>query len=161
MLGTKPLPGPGLPGRAQEELDSACDLSYDGVMVAQADLTRGLDAFAEQFRAQMKGHAAGTQSADPLQAPSSKSVLMSTTGNEVPGPPHSNCSILVVEDDPGTRELVADILLLAGYSSATASNGAEALRRVEHHCPSLVLLDLHLPVVDGRQFAADDTRILV
>ena len=57
--------------------------------------------------------------------------------------------ILVVDDDPTIRETVADILDDEGYSIQTASNGAEALQAIERTRPSLVLLDMRMPVLDG------------
>jgi two-component system, chemotaxis family, chemotaxis protein CheY len=61
--------------------------------------------------------------------------------------------ILVVEDDPTIRDLVAEALRDEGYPVETASNGAEAVEVVEHERPSLVLLDMRMPVLDGWGFA--------
>jgi DNA-binding response OmpR family regulator len=67
--------------------------------------------------------------------------------------------ILVVDDDPAIREVVADILALADYGVKTASNGVEALEDIRTDPPAAVLLDLMMPVMDGweflRQFRAD------
>jgi CheY-like chemotaxis protein len=62
-------------------------------------------------------------------------------------------AILVVDDDPAIRTTVSEILELEGYPVATASNGAEALEAVERVTPSLVLLDMRMPVLDGWGFA--------
>jgi two-component system, chemotaxis family, chemotaxis protein CheY len=59
----------------------------------------------------------------------------------------------VVEDDPTIRDLVAEALRDEGYPVVTASNGAEAVEVVEHERPSLVLLDMRMPVLDGWGFA--------
>jgi CheY-like chemotaxis protein len=61
--------------------------------------------------------------------------------------------ILVVDDDPSILATVSEILDLEGYPVATAINGAEALRKVEELEPSLVLLDMRMPVLDGWAFA--------
>jgi two-component system chemotaxis response regulator CheY len=63
------------------------------------------------------------------------------------------CAILVVDDDPDIRSCVSEILDLQGYPVQTAADGAEALRLVEQHRPGLVLLDMWMPVLDGRGFA--------
>lgn len=70
--------------------------------------------------------------------------------------------ILVVEDEQDVAELVADILDLEGYD-ARISSGEDALNDVLEFNPSVVLLDLMMPVVDGfevarRLHARDDTR---
>lgn len=57
--------------------------------------------------------------------------------------------ILVVDDEPDAVELVAFNLRAAGYEVATASDGAEALRKAREQLPDLMVLDLMLPEVDG------------
>ncbi len=61
--------------------------------------------------------------------------------------------ILVVDDDPMIRETVAEILDFEGYSIETAANGREALQAMEQSPPSLVLLDMRMPILDGWGFA--------
>ena len=63
-------------------------------------------------------------------------------------------SVLVVEDDPATRQLLETCLSLEGFAVQTASNGAEALDRMRECRPCLVLLDLMMPVMSGEQFRA-------
>ena len=58
-------------------------------------------------------------------------------------------TILLVEDDPATRNEVARNLRLHGYRVVEASDAAEALRRWEARRPDVVLLDLGLPDRDG------------
>jgi CheY-like chemotaxis protein len=59
-------------------------------------------------------------------------------------------TILVVDDDPDIRQLVAELLRLSGFESQTASSGVEALQRLaDDPLPSLVLLDVQMPVMDG------------
>ena len=65
----------------------------------------------------------------------------------------SNRPILVVDDDPSILDMVAEILDFEGYAVRTATNGAEALEVVERVPPSLVLLDMRMPVLDGWGFA--------
>ena len=57
--------------------------------------------------------------------------------------------VLVVEDDPVNRRLVTTILERAGYRVIAADNGAEALARLGDSDPSLVLMDIQMPVMDG------------
>ena len=61
--------------------------------------------------------------------------------------------ILIVDDDDMIRDLVADALKDEGYTVVTARDGAEGLARAEEQPPSLVLLDMRMPVLDGWGFA--------
>jgi two-component system response regulator ResD len=58
-------------------------------------------------------------------------------------------SVLVVDDEPTIAEVVARYLERAGYESAIAGDGLEALRLVAERQPDLVVLDLMLPGIDG------------
>jgi DNA-binding response OmpR family regulator len=61
--------------------------------------------------------------------------------------------ILVVEDDADIRETIAAILEMEGYAVELASNGEEAVTAIDQRQPSLVLLDMRMPVLDGWGFA--------
>ncbi len=61
--------------------------------------------------------------------------------------------VLVVDDDPDILEAVCDILEAEGYRVARARHGLEALDRVDRERPSIILLDLMMPVMDGLAFA--------
>ena len=57
--------------------------------------------------------------------------------------------IVIADDDPVTLRLLARIINLAGYESATARNGQEALEMIRQHQPTLVLIDIMMPKLDG------------
>ena len=59
--------------------------------------------------------------------------------------------ILVVDDEPEAVELVEFNLKQAGFDVATAADGAEALKKARLLLPSLIVLDLMLPEVDGME----------
>ena len=61
----------------------------------------------------------------------------------------TNESILIVEDESSIASFVALYLKNAGYSVKTAAKGADALAEVSSQTPSLVILDLMLPDIDG------------
>ena len=69
--------------------------------------------------------------------------------------------VLVVEDDPSQREVLAYNIEAEGYRVVTASNGEEALLSVKDESPDLVVLDWMLPNVSGievcRQLKRDAT----
>ena len=57
--------------------------------------------------------------------------------------------ILVVDDEPNNRLLLATILELGGYVVAEAADGAEALLAANAERPDLIVLDLHMPGMSG------------
>jgi CheY-like chemotaxis protein len=57
--------------------------------------------------------------------------------------------VLVVDDNPVSRELVREVLESPGLQVIEAANGREALARIEESMPELVLLDLRMPLPDG------------
>jgi CheY-like chemotaxis protein len=68
--------------------------------------------------------------------------------------PHGEDSalLLLVEDDPDLRDMMGTFLELEGYRVVMAVNGAEAYNEARHHHPSLILLDLMMPVMGGEEF---------
>ena len=58
-------------------------------------------------------------------------------------------SILIVDDDPHIRELLAFALAKAGMTTHEAADGEAALAAVERHKPELVILDINMPRMDG------------
>lgn len=65
-------------------------------------------------------------------------------------------AILVVDDDADARDALASLLESEGYRAAQVENGQRAIAHLQStlHPPALILLDLEMPVMDGRQFLA-------
>ncbi|MDM8566516.1 response regulator, partial [Candidatus Halobeggiatoa sp. HSG11] len=63
-----------------------------------------------------------------------------------------NRTVMVVEDDNTTREMMVRMLHKGGWKVIEAENGEVALRRLEQAIPNLILLDLMMPQVDGFEF---------
>jgi CheY-like chemotaxis protein len=61
--------------------------------------------------------------------------------------------ILVVDDDPEILAMLRDFLESEGHTVRTAANGEEALEVLGEMAPSLILLDMRMPVLDGWGFA--------
>ena len=57
--------------------------------------------------------------------------------------------VLVADDKATSRELIRTVLETAGYEISEASDGIEALRFARETEPDLIILDLHMPGVDG------------
>ncbi|NHN28258.1 response regulator [Paenibacillus agricola] len=64
-------------------------------------------------------------------------------------------TILVIEDDQPTSELMTRLLHKEGYSVTQAQNGRIALEYMERAIPELILLDLMMPEMDGFQFVVE------
>lgn len=75
--------------------------------------------------------------------------------------PHGR--ILVVDDDAALREAISEVLEDSGYEVSCATDGADALAQLRRGAlPSVILLDLAMPVMDGwafRQVQRDDPRL--
>jgi CheY-like chemotaxis protein len=73
--------------------------------------------------------------------------------------------VLLVEDDPDIRDIVQDVLEAEGYDVVPASHGRQALEFLKDtrdtEPPALVILDMMMPLVDGRHvleaIRADET----
>lgn len=61
----------------------------------------------------------------------------------------AKAKILVIEDEPDFRSILQHILSQEGYDVVTASNGEKGLQLFAGEAPDLVLLDGHLPDMDG------------
>lgn len=57
--------------------------------------------------------------------------------------------ILIVDDEPDAQEILTRIVRALGYQDQIASDGQQALEQIEANHPSLVLLDLMMPKMDG------------
>ena len=60
--------------------------------------------------------------------------------------------VLVVDDDPAIRGLLADALRSEGYAVDLAAHGREALEAMRARRPATIVLDLMMPIMDGFTF---------
>jgi len=63
--------------------------------------------------------------------------------------------VLVVDDEPGIRESLVDVIEAIGCSAITACDGAEALTVLETRRPCLIILDLLMPQLSGLEMLAE------
>ena len=73
-------------------------------------------------------------------------LLASTARHQAP---KGSGKILVVEDNLVNQKVVTSLLLKRGYQVEVAPDGEQALRQIEKEQPSLVLMDVQMPVLDG------------
>jgi CheY-like chemotaxis protein len=85
--------------------------------------------------------------ADYITKPLDREMLMRVVGRHVRG--NGRPQVLVVDDDPKTREMLRRTLQKAGCTVAEAANGSEAIEALERAKPALILLDLMMPGMDG------------
>ena len=64
----------------------------------------------------------------------------------------TNATILIVDDDPNIRELLSVNLMSAGYAVVEASDGREAIGKMQDSPPDLIVLDIMMPEIDGWEF---------
>jgi CheY-like chemotaxis protein len=86
-----------------------------------------------------------------LTKPIDRNRLVQVLQNYCVGP---HCRILLVEDDPVSREMMGRTLLKAGWSVIEAENGRVALACLAEQRPDVILLDLMMPEMDGFEFIA-------
>ena len=65
-------------------------------------------------------------------------------------------TIMVVDDSEDVRVMVAMQLRMSGYEVIEARDGREAVELAKAYCPSLIFMDIHMPVMDG----LEATRLL-
>ena len=63
--------------------------------------------------------------------------------------------ILVIDDDPAMTDLLKLILVSTDAEVVTANSGSEGLRKIKELSPSIVILDLMMPDMDGWQITAE------
>lgn len=68
--------------------------------------------------------------------------------SSAPGP-----LVLIVDDDERNRKLAQDVLRRSGFRTIEAADGRAAIALADDRQPDLVLLDLHLPDMEGRDVA--------
>ena len=61
-------------------------------------------------------------------------------------------TILVVDDEPGVRDLLHDALDNAGFETEMASNGAEALDLLRRRSADICIVDINMPIMNGFEF---------
>lgn len=62
---------------------------------------------------------------------------------------NSKSTILVVDDQPGIRRLLMEVLTEEGYNVCTAANGYEGMEKAKELNPNLILMDMKMPGMDG------------
>lgn len=67
-------------------------------------------------------------------------------------------TILIADDDVGTRVFISDYLELSGYLAIASENGEQALRMVDEYHPHLLITDITMPQMDGYELVRQVRR---
>jgi signal transduction histidine kinase/CheY-like chemotaxis protein len=89
--------------------------------------------------------------ADYLVKPINREQLINVLNKYLPDNSQSRL-IMLVEDDPPTRQMMETMLKKAGWRVSKAENGRIGLERLAEQPPDLILLDLMMPEMDGFEF---------
>jgi DNA-binding response OmpR family regulator len=107
----------------------------------------------------LKDHAATLVAAGVTSRDEVTRVLGIETAAEPPAVVPIRKSVLIADDEPITRTLVKLLLERDGYSVLEAQNGEEAVGLAVRHIPSLIVMDLNMPKMDGYQAIAQIRRV--
>lgn len=89
----------------------------------------------------------------PLLADSPAAALETSAGTpRAPLQPTPALRVLLVEDDPDTREVIGSALAQEGFVITTAESAAKALELLEHYQPQVIVSDIGMPATDGYEF---------
>lgn len=76
----------------------------------------------------------------------------SPQGRSLSEAPPSRPSVLVLEDDSDVAQTIGELIDDQGYRAICVDNGREALAVLEHERPSLMLIDVFMPIMNGIEF---------
>lgn len=129
--------------------DSSITRSFGGLGLGLAISRQIVEAHGGTITVQSLGVGQGTTFT--IKIPLMTSVPKSSTNTEQPQPnlDLSNVKVLVVEDDVGTQEFVAFVLEQYQADVTRASTAIDALSKIPHFQPDVLVIDIGLPQVDG------------
>jgi DNA-binding NtrC family response regulator len=70
-----------------------------------------------------------------------------------------SCSILIVDDEPGIRELLCMMMVAAGHTAVTAEDGVQAPKVMAAQPIDIVITDLLMPERDGLEFITEIRKL--
>lgn len=121
--------------------------SVDGI-----DLTRFLEGLTYEVGTTLGNYLLAQQWAEPATEQDPAAILPLNRTIHRP-------SVLVVDDDEDMRQILLQLLEYQGWPVHTASDGLEGLRALHKHRPSLILLDLAMPRMNGIEFRAAQRQL--
>jgi CheY-like chemotaxis protein len=114
--------------------------SVDGI-----DLSKFLEGLTYEVGTTLGNYLLAQRWAEPASQQDAAAVLPLNRTIHRPG-------VLIVEDDDDMRQIVMQLLEYHGWPAYGASDGIEGLRKLQEHRPSLILLDIAMPRMNGIEF---------
>jgi CheY-like chemotaxis protein len=121
--------------------------SVDGI-----DLTRFLEGLTYDVGTTLANYLLAQQWAEPASLDDPAAILPFSR-------PILRPSILVVEDDEDMRQILVQLLEYQGWPAHAVSDGAQALDALQKYRPSIILLDIAMPRMNGVQFRTAQRRL--
>ena len=121
--------------------------SVDGI-----DLTKFLEGLTYDVGTTLGNYLLAQEWAEP--APQEEPAAILPLNRTIHRP-----SVLIVEDDEDMRQILVQLLEYHGWPAHSACDGADGLEALRLHRPSLILLDLAMPRMNGVQFRAAQRRL--
>jgi CheY-like chemotaxis protein len=150
--------GPGIPA---DKLETVFDLFVQAnPTLARTEGGLGIGLTLVKQLVELHGGDVTAAIAGPLGGTRFTVRLPIATGAETPSaapapppPPARAQRVLVVEDSDDGREMLAALLRMLGHEVFEASTGAAAIEQARRHAPSVVIMDIGLPDIDGYEVA--------
>ena len=145
-------------GDQEGQLEALAASAQRDVQHAEAAVSHATDLDVDQIRhllsAQLQRTMAGAATVRRLcvsahQQHAAARQLLARLGGEYRGSAHCPNAVLVVDDYGDIREVLARVLEDAGFVVRTAANGLEALIAAYELRPTVILMDVSMPVLDG------------
>ena len=132
----------------------ALDRAQGGLGIGLAIVRRLVELHGGSVSARSDGPGRGSEFVVRLPALQRAASDASQTGpSPAPAPERERVRILVVDDNADSRSCLVDALEMFGYEAIEAADGASALARATETLPSVALLDIGLPEMDGYELA--------
>src|SRR5881409_1231240 len=89
---------------------------------------------------------------EPVVPPPSDPEQLADPQSSAPLQEKAPLGVLIIEDDADNREMIAFMVQAMGHKVYTAATGKEGLALLHDYFPSIILLDLMMPEMDGFEF---------
>jgi CheY-like chemotaxis protein/two-component sensor histidine kinase len=133
------------------QADGGSTRAHGGLGLGLAIVRHLVELHAGSVEARSDGAGQGATFSVRLPIKQSKAAIAGDhQGEDVAQPGKlEGVSILVVDDEPDSREVLAELLRQYGAQTRTASSAEEALSEIAHNTPQVLLSDIGMPSVDG------------